>query len=111
MGAVEDKIQLEKKIISNKISKKDLMSEIEAIEKKYGKDTFLPYNLTIQEKPWNKKYYNELVMLGNAGACSKEFLIHIIDVRDYLKMRARVIAGICVIAAALILGRIVVFLL
>ena len=50
MGAVEESIQLENKILSNKISKKQLVKEIESIEKKYGEDAFLPYNLVKKEK-------------------------------------------------------------
>lgn len=98
MSAIEERVELENRIIKNKISKQQLKREVKLLEEKYGADAFLPYKLTKKEKPWNKTYYNELIMLGNAGACSKEFLFHIIEVRDYLKTRARIIGGIGVIA-------------
>ena len=111
MGAVEESIQLENKILSNKISKKQLVKEIESIEKKYGEDAFLPYNLVKKEKPWGKDYYNELVLLGNAGACSKEFLLHIIEVRDYLKTRTKIIAAISALVSLVVVGAIIACLL
>ena len=74
-------------ILNNKFDKKKTVMELSRIEQEYGKDVFVPYSFVKQEEPWTPKYLEELKMKIMAGACSKDFIIHLAEVNDYLRKK------------------------
>ena len=74
-------------ILNNKFDKKKTVMELSRIEQEYGKDVFVPYSFVKQEEPWTPKYLEELKMKIMAGAYSKDFIIHLAEVNDYLRKK------------------------
>lgn len=90
MDSIDERMELENKIFENKIRKDQVIQEIKRIEEKYGEDVFPAFNFQSQKKPWNIEYYKELKTLNISGAGSKEFILHLVDVRDYITFRKKI---------------------
>lgn len=105
MDAIQERIELIRKIARNKITKEEVQSEINRLHEKYGEDAFTDQSLNKKKKPWNKGYYESLVNLGTAGMGSEEYVLHLVEVRDYLKRRKiySTCAAILILVVAIIL--------
>lgn len=82
MSVLDERIELIENICDNKISKRQVEAKIDEMERRYQEDAFTTFNFQKKEKPWDKEYYSELRKLFMSGASSKEFILHLIDVRD-----------------------------
>jgi hypothetical protein len=77
-----------KNILDNKFDKQKVAIELSKLEQKYGKDVFVPYSFKKKDQSdWNEKYLEELKMKIMAGASSKDFIIHLAEVNDYLRKK------------------------
>lgn len=75
-------------IMENKFDKKRTVMELSKLEQKYGKDVFVPYLFKKKDQSdWTSKYLEELKMKIMAGAYSKDFIIHLAEVNDYLRKK------------------------
>lgn len=103
MSAIDEEIKLIREIINNKISKKEVEKTIKDMEEKYGEETFIKITYTEKPKPWSEEYYKELKNLAHCGLLSKEFILHLVTVRDELKKRKYIKYGIIVLGIVAIL--------
>ena len=70
-------------IISGNVSESRLREMMDKAKKEYGEDVFTSYDLnSVRQYVYSKPYYERLVQLAKNGACSKEFFIHLLRVRD-----------------------------
>lgn len=81
--------QLEEKIINGEISLKEVEKEIKNIEAEFGNDVFLPYTVNKETKPWDETYLKKLENLSAAGAASKEFILHLAEVKEEVSNNKR----------------------
>ncbi|MCD8396906.1 MAG: hypothetical protein LUD12_06975 [Lachnospiraceae bacterium] len=105
MSATDESIKLIRKILNNSISEKDALKELDRLELMYGDEAFTAYDFQKKEKPWNEDYYEDLKNKCITGAGSKEFIIHLLEVREYLnqkKRNGRIFAGAAVLILVLI---------
>ena len=73
-------------IITGKISEARLREMMDKAKKEYGEDVFKPYDLnSVRQYVYTKPYYERLVQLAKNGACSQEFFIHLLRVRNSIK--------------------------
>ena len=84
MGALEERIKLIDRILENKISKSGVEKEICRLEEEYGKEAFCVISFNKKERPWSKEYYEKLEKLSLSGESSKEYILHLVEVRDEL---------------------------
>ena len=108
MSATDERIELIESILENKISKKQVEIKMNDIESKYGEYAFKTFTFQKEEKPWNKGYYDKLRNLSLSGAGSKEFILHLVDVRDELNKFNRM--GLIPVVVIAIIVVIVVFI-
>ena len=74
-------------ILYSNLNTKATKNRLMKIEEKYGKDAFVPYSFVKQKEPWTPKYLEELKLKIMAGACSKDLIIHLAEVNDYLRKK------------------------
>ncbi len=73
-------------IIKGNISESRLREMMDKAKKEYGEDLFKSYDLTsVRQYVYTKPYYERLVQLAKNGACSQEFFVHLLRVRDSIK--------------------------
>lgn len=73
-------------IISGKISESRLRKMMDTLKSEYGDDVFKTYDLnSVRQYVYTKPYYERLVQLAKNGACSQEFFIHLLRVREAIK--------------------------
>ena len=73
-------------IISGKITESRLREMINTLKSEFGDDVFKTFDLnSVRQYVYTKPYYERLVQLARNGACSQEFFIHLIHVRDAIK--------------------------
>ena len=98
--------ELKRKIIETNCSVAEIQKDISRLEREFGADIFLPLDFNKKSKPWNSAYFKELSDLSIAGASSKEFILHMAEVKEYLvkqKMkRIILIAGTAVVIAGVV---------
>lgn len=105
----EEKINLIMNILDGKLTNEELKIKITDMEKQYGSDVFRPYLFDKKGKPWTEEYYNNLREQALCGAGSKEFLLHVNEVRQEIvtqkkkKMTIIAVAGIILIVIMIIL--------
>ena len=109
MSAVDDRVEIIDKILTNKLKKSEVKAALTDLEDKFGENAYVDDSFLPREKPWNKDYYSELEKISLTGVSSKKYILHLVEVRDHL--RFRFIATIGGIAAGLvtILGLIFAF--
>lgn len=110
---VDELIAFSKKIYADEISFEEAEKEANRLESRYGEKIFNPYIFEKKPKPWTRKYYEELKSLSITGASSKEFLLHMAEVKDSLKAsakRKKLIAAL-LIGVAVILELLIWFLI
>ncbi|RRD95854.1 hypothetical protein EII17_01910 [Clostridiales bacterium COT073_COT-073] len=84
MKALEERKALIKKVFEGSISLEEVKNEVKRLERQYGEDVFSPLSFIPQERPWTVEYLNQLENLSLAGAGSKEFILHIAEVKQEL---------------------------
>ena len=73
-------------IISGKITESRLREMMNKLKSEFGDDVFKTFDLnSVRQYVYTKPYYERLVQLAKNGACSQEFFIHLIHVRDGIK--------------------------
>lgn len=110
MSAIDERIDLIEKILSNKISKKEVEVFIKEMENKYGEKAFTRFKFQKKEKPWNQDYYDKLKNLSMSGAGSKEFILHLVEVRDSInKFDKKKIIPVAIVAIVAVIIAIILF--
>lgn len=96
MDFVNKVVALERKILDGEITYDEVKKSLDDLEQQYGKDVFPGFILKKKPKPWSRKYLNELNEKRMAGATSKEFILHLAEVSDYVHKQeaaAKAVAG------------------
>lgn len=76
-------------IITSGISESKLRDMMNKVKDEYGDNVFKPYDLnSVQQYFYTKAYYEKLIKLAKNGACSQEFYLHMVNVRDSLKKQS-----------------------
>lgn len=102
MNAVDERVELIENILANRLTKRQVENAVKELENKYGEEAFTRFTFQKEEKPWDQEYYNKLKSLSMSGAGSKEFILHLTEVRDEANKfdaKKMVLAGIAVVAA------------
>lgn len=85
-NSIKDIGKIRDSIISGKLSESRLREIMDKAKNEYGEDVFKPYDLnSVRQYVYTKPYYERLVQLAKNGACSQEFFIHLLRVRDSIK--------------------------
>ena len=74
-------------ILYSNLNTKATKNRLMKIEEKYGKNIFDSYSFEKKEKPWDKEYLEELKLKIMSGIISKELIIHLAEVNDYLRKK------------------------
>ncbi len=90
-------------IQNGKINFRKSKNEIQKIEKDYL-DPFFPTTFAPKEKPWDKKYLDELANSVMYGKSSKAYLMHIAEVSKSVYKPMRIVKSIVILI--LIIGSI-----
>ena len=81
-------------IITGGISESQLRNMMNKVKEEYGDNVFKPYDLnSVQQYFYTKAYYEKLIKLAKNGACSQEFYLHMVNVRDSLKKQSVIKIG------------------
>lgn len=73
-------------IISGKLTESRLRDMMNTLKIEYGDNVLKTYDLnSVRQYVYTKPYYERLVQLAKNGACSQEFFIHLIRVREAIK--------------------------
>lgn len=84
MSLVNEHISLTNGILSGKLSKSGVASEIDRIEKEYGESAFNLYKVQKKDAPWTQSDLDDLEIQSASGACSKEFYLYMAEVSEYI---------------------------
>ena len=83
----QEALKVVEDILYNNLNTKTTKNRLMEIEEKYGKNIFDSYSFEKKEEPWTPKYLEELKMKIMAGIISKELIIHLAEVNDYLRKK------------------------
>lgn len=109
MAAVDDRVEIIERILTNEMKKTEVKVALAKLENEFGEKAYVDDGFLPKAKPWNKEYYSELEKISLTGVSSKKYIIHLVEVRDYLRFRLMItIVGI-VAAIMIILG--IIFIL
>lgn len=76
-------------IITGKMTETQLRDAMDKVKKEFGDDVFKPFDLnSIRQYIYSKTYYERLIQLAKNGACSQEFYIHLLRVRNDVKKQS-----------------------
>lgn len=112
MTQAEIKAHFMLEIINGKFSLNDVIKQIQQYEKEYGANFFADYDVEEKEKPWDEAYLKELRIKCMAGMASKQFILHLAEVSEYVhnnqknkirKTRKAIIAAIAAIIVILMI--------
>lgn len=109
-SASEARSELVMDIISGNVSRKELSEKIAYLENRYGEEAFTAYSLSKKSRPWDEDYYKKMEKQAVAGAGSKDFILHLYEVREEVKKKKnsgnvkKIVIAVCmvVIIAAII---------
>lgn len=104
MAAVDDRVEIIDKILSNELKKKEVEAALAELENEFGENAYADDGFLPKEKPWNKVYYSELEKISLTGVSSKKYILHLVEVRDYLRFRMVAIMGGIVVGSVAALG-------
>lgn len=110
---VDARYNMGKSILDGRYNREKTLHEIELMEQEFGNDAFAPYQVDKKAKPWNQDYLEDLTSEFQMGASSKEFFLHLQEVKEEVDRKKRnfklAVAGcvagivaIVVLAAAII---------
>jgi len=71
-------------IIKGKYSLVEVKQMINLFEKKHGSDFFEDYEVNKKGKPWDMQYLKELETKSVTGMGSKQFILHLAEVSEYV---------------------------
>jgi hypothetical protein len=71
-------------IVKGKYSLADVKQMINLFEKEHGSDFFVKYEVDKKDKPWDMAYLKELELKSVGGLCSKQFILHLAEVSEYV---------------------------
>ena len=100
-------------IVAGKATKIDAEKKIKELKEEFGSDKFPDINFEKQPRPWAKDYLIALYRKNITGACSEEFIMHMVEVSENVfskKKKRKAIIGI-IIAAVILIAIITFFLL
>jgi hypothetical protein len=83
-GLIGEHSRLTNNIILGKYDRNKVQEEIDRIEQKYGKSSFISYHPIRKEPPYTKKDLTDLEIESAAGACSKDFYLYMAEVSEYV---------------------------
>lgn len=106
-------------IIEGKYSLAAAKSKMQEFEAKYGRDFFGDYEVEKKNTAWDSDYLNDLKIKCMAGMTSKQFVLHVAEVSEYVnsqkkeknKLKKYIRVGIAVLAAAAIVALLFIFCL
>ncbi len=87
MGAADIRVDIIQKILTKKMKKKEVKEALAALETEFGENAYTDDGFSPKEKPWSEEYYLELKKMSLAGVSSKKYILHLVEVRDYLKFK------------------------
>lgn len=101
MAAVDDRVAIIDRILANEIKKSEVEAALADLESEFGEEAYADDGFCPKEKPWNKNYYSELEKVSLTGVSSKKYILHLVEVRDYLnaKLMAAIGGGLAVVIA------------
>ncbi|MCI6186366.1 MAG: hypothetical protein MR739_04215 [Spirochaetia bacterium] len=82
----EDRTKLIMDIINTDISMLEVKKRISELETKYGDLAFISFDFQKESAPWTMEYFNDLKQTAMAGGGSKEFIIHLAEVKQSLSI-------------------------
>lgn len=85
--------ELTARLIMDIINGKYSANEVDSIIKRYeSQDTmfFANYEIKKKDKPWDFEYLNELKTAAMTGLASKQFIIHLAEVSEYVHEQERI---------------------
>lgn len=71
-------------IINGKYNLNETKKMIKEYESKYGSDFFADYDIEKKAQPWDSAYLNELKIKSMTGMISKQFILHLAEVSEYV---------------------------
>ena len=104
MAAVDERVEIIDKILANELKKTEIEVALVNLENKFGENAYVDDSFSPKEKPWNKGYYAELEKISLTGVSSKKYILHLVEVRDYLRFRLITTVGGIVGVLVIILG-------
>ena len=104
MVAVDERVEIIDKILANELKKTEVEVALADLENKFGENAYVDDGFSPKEKPWNKEYYSELVKMSLTGVSSKKYILHLVEVRDYLHFRLITTVGGIVGGFVIVLG-------
>lgn len=104
MAAVDERVEIIDKILANELKKSEVEEALKGLENEFGENAYMDDGFSPKEKPWNKEYYSELEKISLTGVSSKKYILHLVEVRDYLKYRMMATVGGIVGGIAIVLG-------
>ena len=84
IGLIEAHRRLTNNIIDGKYDRNKVQEEIDRIEQKYGKSSFISYHPIRKEPPYTEEDLRKLEIESAAGACSKDFYLYMAEVSEYV---------------------------
>ena len=100
----EERWNLCDNVAHRKMSYKQTLNKINELERKYpNEDIFTRFSIDKKDKSeWDEEYFDKLNNLCMSGAGSKEFILHMAEVSDYLKQKENIPKQIASILAGVI---------
>lgn len=89
MDKYQIKNELIKDIIEGKYSLEQVRDIIQKIEAEFGEEFFDNYDVPKEEKPWNRETLKKLETASLVGTCSKQFILHLAEVSEYIHNKER----------------------
>lgn len=106
MAAVDDRVEIIDRILANEIKKSEVEAALADLEGEFGEEAYADDGFCPKEKPWNKDYYSELEKVSLTGVSSKKYILHLVEVRDYLRVKFMAVIG-GAFAAVIAIGSII----
>ncbi len=86
---VDAQYDLGKSILSGQYNREKTLQELDRMEREFGEYAFTPYRVNKKEKPWGQDYLDELTTEFRLGAGSKEFFLHLQEVKEEVDRKKR----------------------
>lgn len=76
-------------ITNGKYTLIEAKKKMQEYEEKYGSDFFVEYEVEKKGKPWDRNYLEELRLKSMTGMSSKQFILHLAEVSEYVHENER----------------------
>lgn len=104
MAAVDERVEIIEKILANDLKKAEVEKALTELENEFGDNAYVDDGFSPKEKPWNKGYYTELEKVSLTGVSSKKYILHLVEVRDYLRFKMMATVGGVIGGIAIVIG-------